>query len=87
MSASSLQQNNPAGAILEIIEESLLELPDGFNSGSDLFEQGLDSMGIMHIILVIEEQFGVQLSPSDISREHFSTADSIANLIHERQKA
>jgi len=68
------------------IRERIVELDQGFSVEADLFEAGLDSMGIMQLLLVIEEQFGVVLSPADLTRINFQTARKIAALIRLRQE-
>ena len=52
----------------------------------DLFEAGLDSMAIMQLLLLIEENFGVDIPASELSRENFSTAKAIAQLIRSRRE-
>lgn len=72
--------------ILGVITESLPGGGEGVGSNSDPFEQRIDSMGMMQLILVLEEDFGVHLNPVDISRERFASVGAISALIQERQK-
>ena len=71
----------------EIAREDLLELDSNFGFEDDLFEAGLDSMAIMQLLLLIEENFGIVIPAADHSRENFSTVKSIAHLIRARQRA
>ena len=72
--------------LIAIAREDLLELEDDFGVEDDLFEAGLDSMAIMQLLLLIEENFGVAIPASELSRENFSTAKAIAQLIRARRK-
>ena len=73
--------------LLTILRDELLDTTDPLNSESDLFEAGLDSMGIMQLILSIEDHFGVVIDPSELSRDNFATVTRIAKLIRSKQSA
>ncbi|GAA5480926.1 phosphopantetheine-binding protein [Haloferula sargassicola] len=67
--------------LLEILRDQILE-PDAVGDAhTDLFEAGLDSMGIMQLVLAIEESFGIALEPTDLSRDHFQTVERIEALL------
>ena len=70
-----------AERLLARIRADLLETSDAFGIDSDLFAAGLDSMAIMQLTLVIEEEFGMQLPDRLITRATFSTARQIAAAI------
>lgn len=70
--------------LIELIRE-VLGTEEALTPQSDLFAAGLDSMGIMQLLLAIEDRFGVAMDPADLSRENFSTAEKIAALIGEKQ--
>lgn len=75
-------------AILDAIRESLLpDLPAGFAADADLFSVGLDSMGIMQIVLLLEERFHCTVQPTDLTRKNFSSAAALASLIRGRAAA
>ena len=65
----------------------ILDTTEVLTPPSDLFAAGLDSMGIMQLLLTIEDRFGVAIDPADLSRANFSTAAKIAALIAEKQSA
>ncbi|MBB5353653.1 acyl carrier protein [Haloferula luteola] len=67
--------------LLEILREQILDAEAVATAQTDLFAAGLDSMGIMQLVLAIEETFGIALEPTDLSRDHFRTIDSIAALL------
>jgi acyl carrier protein len=49
------------------------------------YEAGLDSMAIMQLLILVEEEFGVNIPESDLTRENFSNIRHLAHLIHERK--
>lgn len=70
-----------AERLLSRISNELIELEPGFGLDSDLFGAGLDSMAIMQVLLIVEEEFGVKLPDASIKRETFSTARRIAEAV------
>ena len=73
--------------LLELIRTDILDTAEALTPQSDLFAAGLDSMGIMQLLLAIEDRFGVAIDPADLSRDNFSTAEKIAALVAEKQQA
>lgn len=67
-----------AERLLARIRNELIELDASFDVDSDLFQAGLDSMAIMQVILIVEEEFGAKLPDDAIKRETFATARRIA---------
>ena len=59
----------------EVLPEADAELSE------DLFEDGLDSMGVMTIISMLQDEFSVEISPEDITADNFSTLDEIESLM------
>ena len=70
-----------------LLRTEILDTAEALTPRSDLFAAGLDSMGIMQLLLAIEDRFGVAIDPADLSRENFSTVEKIAALIAEKQAA
>jgi acyl carrier protein len=70
-----------------VIATEILDTSQALTPESDLFTAGLDSMGIMQLLLVIEDRYGVMLDPAELSRENFSTAAKIAALVAARKDA
>lgn len=66
---------------MEIISTHILEPGPDFNTGSNLFDAGLDSMAIMHLLIHIELNFGVRIAVEKLTREHFSTINDLTRLI------
>jgi acyl carrier protein len=70
-----------------LLRTEILDTTEVLTPRNDLFAAGLDSMGIMQLLLAIEDRFGVAIDPADLSRENFSTVEKIAALITEKQAA
>lgn len=68
-----------------LIATEILDTDRVLTPQSDLFAAGLDSMGIMQLLLAIEDRFGVAIDPADLSRDNFSTAEKIAGLVAQRK--
>lgn len=71
--------------LLDLIRSEVLDTGESLTPQSDLFAAGLDSMGIMQLLLAIEDRFGVPIDPADLSRANFSTAAKIAALVAEKR--
>lgn len=71
--------------LIELIQSDILDHSGPITAETDLFTAGLDSMGIMQLLLAIEDRFGVAMDPADLSKENFSTVGKIATLVAERQ--
>ena len=69
--------------IMEIVDdESVFDHPD-----EDLFELGyLDSMAFVELIVSLDSNFGISLSPADMKREDYNTLNKIRNFIEKEQK-
>ena len=51
----------------------------------DLFENDLlDSLGLVELLVELESQFDVKLSPSEVSRSQIATPRLIADLVESR---
>ena len=66
---------------MEIVSQDILEVGPGFNTQSNLFDAGLDSMANMQLLLLIEQNFGLRLPAAKLTRDHFSTIDDLARLM------
>jgi acyl carrier protein len=78
------QQEYLEQQLVQLVSERLLETRPGFNADSNLYESGLDSMAIMQLLVIIEEEFGVALPESELTRQNFSTVRGVAGLIRAR---
>lgn len=60
--------------------------PDSFGADDDLLEAGLDSMGIMRLVLLVEELFDVSLPDDELEPENLRTLSRLENWIQRHQK-
>ena len=52
---------------------------------SDLLtEVGLDSIGVLHLVLGVEEEFGVKIEDHELSSELFSRAGNFADFVKKK---
>ncbi len=70
--------------LVQLIRERLLETQPGFDADSNLYDNGLDSMAIMQLLVLVEEGYGVAIPESDLTRQNFSTTRQLAERIRER---
>ncbi len=70
--------------LADLIRERLLDLPCDFGAETNLYEAGLDSMGIMHLLLAIEDRFGILLPEADVSQKNFCTLANLGRLLRNR---
>ena len=70
-----------ATRLLGRIRSELLELDGSFGVDSDLFAAGLDSMAIMQLVLMLDDEFNVKLPDCSITRTTFATARQIAEAV------
>lgn len=51
----------------------------------DLFDAGLlDSLAGIEVLVAIEEEFGVEIAPTEVDRDQMNTANKIIDRIAER---
>jgi len=86
--------SNPTSALnslepqlVTMISQRLLETQPGFDADSNLYEAGLDSMALMQLLILVEEEYGVSIPERDLTRQNFSTTRHLAQLIRERRAA
>ncbi|TAN46687.1 MAG: acyl carrier protein [Methylococcaceae bacterium] len=52
------------------------------DAGQPLEDWLTTSMEVIHMVLFLEKQFGIQMRNADISAENFDTLDTLANFVH-----
>lgn len=62
-------------------DEGVLELDWDFPEDGSLAEAGLDSMAVMQLVVAVEDRYGVELGPEDLTRENLATPTTLAALI------
>ncbi|WP_245395166.1 acyl carrier protein [methane-oxidizing endosymbiont of Gigantopelta aegis] len=60
--------------------------PAQFSDDDDLLEAGLDSMGIMRLIMFIEDQFGVTLPDNEIEPDNVKSFNALESWILRHKK-
>jgi acyl carrier protein len=75
---------NPTELIDWLNAEGLLELDWDFPEDGDLIAAGLDSMAVMQLVVAVEDEFGVELTPDDLTRKNLATPTALAALIVEK---
>ena len=52
---------------------------------ADLFEAGLlDSLGIIEVLLKIEEVFGLRLQPTDLEKQDMATVNNLVEFLNNK---
>ena len=57
------------------------EAPESFGEDADLLEAGLDSMGIMRLIMFAEKEFGVTLPDTEIEPANVRSLNALEHWI------
>lgn len=79
---------SPEAVITLILQHQIVETDEALTADADLFAKGLDSMAMMQLMLHLEREFGVRISPADMTRNHFATARVLAGwLSHPNRSA
>lgn len=73
--------------LVTLVSERLLETHPGFDANSNLYEAGLDSMALMQLLILVEEDYGVSIPESALTKQNFSTVRHLSQLIRERRAA
>jgi len=61
--------------------------PEQFSDDDDLLEAGLDSMGIMRLIMFIEDNYGVTLPDTEIEPDNVQTINALDQWILRHKNA
>ncbi len=69
--------------MIKLVRETVLpDLPADFSTEADFFEAGLDSMGVMQLVMYLEERFGKKVEPTELSRDNFRSGSTLATLVN-----
>ncbi len=72
---------------MTLVRERLLETAVPFDVATDLYSLGMDSMGIMQLLILIEEEYGVALPECALTRQNFTSVGQVARLIQAQSGA
>lgn len=70
----------------ELIDSHLFPLGEDVSATTDLHAEGLDSLALMQLILILEKEYCISIVPADLDRENFSTLENIAALIFKKRE-
>ena len=71
--------------LLDLIEEIVDDPVVREERDIDLFEEGLfDSIAAIELLVTVEAEFGVRISPTELEREEMNTVDKIIARVQER---
>lgn len=71
--------------ILDMLEEICEDEAVRTERDMDLFEaELLDSLGFAELLVTIEEELGIVIAPSEVTREDMNTVNKILSLVSER---
>ncbi len=65
--------------VLEIIET---ELEKKLDLSEDLFDNGLDSLGVLRLLAMIEEEFSIEIPDEELILENFQTPKNLMDLVN-----
>lgn len=71
--------------IRNLIDGELFPLAESVTDSTDLHSEGLDSLMLMQLILLLEREFAISIAPEDLDRENFSSLTNIASLIRRKR--
>lgn len=82
MESSKHLSPSPTELIDWLNGEGLLDLEWDFPDDGDLFAAGLSSTTVMQLVAVaLEDQFGVELGPLDLTRANLATPQTLAAML------
>jgi acyl carrier protein len=69
-------------------ESARLDVPvDSLGDGDDLYAAGLSSLATVHVMLAIEDEFGIEIPDRMLTRRLFSSIDALAAAITELRRS
>ncbi|MDB6140712.1 MAG: Aryl carrier protein [Verrucomicrobiaceae bacterium] len=74
----------PAVILDLIVEQQIVESAEPLTATTDLFGEGLDSMAMMQLLLHLEDRFGIEVTPAEMTRDRFQTAAALAAFLAEK---
>ncbi len=81
MEVSKKKTPTPIELIDWLNDEGVIELDWDFPEDGDLFTAGLDSMAVMQLVVAVEDRFGIELGPEDLTKVNLATPTTLAALI------
>ena len=79
---------NTRKSLQQYIDTELLSNEQHMEIDDNLLrEGGVDSLGMMRLVIFVEGAFGIKVPPEDMIIENFRTIDLIAGYIDSRQES
>jgi acyl carrier protein len=75
-----------ARRVTDFVQEELL-FEDGrreLTNETSLLDGVIDSLGLMQIISFLEEEYGIEVDPVDVTIPHFGTAAAIERFVNQK---
>jgi len=77
-----------AASVIDLLtEQQIIDISEPLTPEADLFACGLDSLAMMQLLLHLEQRFNVQVSPTEMTRERFATASTLAAYLANQPRA
>ncbi len=86
MEVSKKLSPTPTELIDWLNDEGILELDWDFPENGDLAGAGLDSMAVMQLVVAVEDRWGIELGPEELTKANLATPIHLATLISQRTK-
>lgn len=74
-----------ASSLRSLIDDQLFPLDPSVSHTADLHEEGLDSLALMQLILLLEREFSIRILPEDLDRQNFSSLERMASFVSRKQ--
>jgi acyl carrier protein len=84
MEVSKKNSPTPTEIIDWLNDEGVLELDWDFPEDGNLAEAGLDSMAVVQLVVAVEDRFGIELGPEELTKANLATPKTLAALIASR---
>ena len=78
--------SHDTASLRQLIDDQLFRLDPAVTDDSDLYEEGLDSMALMQLILLLEQEFGIVLDPADLNRDNFASLNKLSHFIESKRQ-
>ncbi len=75
------------GQLIVLLRERVLETSAPMEADTNLYTLGMDSMAIMQLLILVEEEYGVSLPESSLTRDNFTTPRQLAHLVRAQSGA
>jgi len=79
--ASPISIRKLKAELMELVEVHLVDSGRSLGEEENLFSAGLESMGIMQLIIQIEERLKIVIGDADVTRENFGSVSALAVLV------